>query len=207
MDPQWLEWVKRLQATAQNGLQYAQSPFDRERFMAVQQVAAEILASHTSLSPARIQELMDSETGYATPKVDVRGVVFKDNELLMVREKFDGRWTVPGGWADPSETPSRAVVREIREEAGFETRAVKVLAVYDRSRQGNVPPYPFHVYKLFFRCELLGGEATTSIETEEVSFFAEDRIPSDLSIPRVNAAQIARFFEHLRHPDWPTEFD
>ena len=207
MDPQWLEWVKRLQATAQNGLQYAQSPFDRERFVAVQRVAAEILASHTSLSPARIQELMDSETGYATPKVDVRGVVFKDNELLMVREKFDGRWTVPGGWADPSETPSRAVVREIREEAGFETRAVKVLAVYDRSRQGNVPPYPFHVYKLFFRCELLGGEATTSIETEEVSFFAEDRIPSDLSIPRVNAAQIARFFEHLRHPDWPTEFD
>lgn len=207
MDPKWLEWAKRLQATAQNGLQYAQSPFDRERFEAVQNIAAEILAAHTALEPARIHELMDSETGYATPKVDVRGVVFKDNALLMVREKFDGRWTVPGGWADVSETPSEAVVREIREEAGFETRVTKILAVYDRSRQGNVPPYPFHVYKLFFQCELLGGKATTSIETEEVGFFAEDKIPSDLSIPRVNAKQIARFFEHLRHPDWPTDFD
>lgn len=207
MDPKWLEWAKRLQATAQNGLQYAQSPFDRERFEAVQNIAAEILAAHTALEPARIHELMDSETGYATPKVDVRGVVFKDNALLMVREKFDGRWTVPGGWADVSETPSEAVVREIREEAGFETRATKILAVYDRSRQGNVPPYPFHVYKLFFQCELLGGKATTSIETEEVGFFAEDKIPSDLSIPRVNSKQIARFFEHLRHSDWPTDFD
>ena len=207
MDPKWLEWAKRLQATAQNGLQYAQSPFDRERFQAVQSIAAEILTSHTTLEPVRVHEIMDSETGYATPKVDVRGVVFKDHELLMVREKFDGRWTVPGGWADVSETPSQAVVREIREEAGFETRVTKVLAVYDRSRQGHVPPYPFHVYKLFFQCELLGGKATTSIETEEVRFFAENEIPSDLSIPRVNATQIARIFEHLRHPDWPTEFD
>ena len=107
MDPKWLEWAKRLQATAQNGLQYAQSPFDRERFQLVQSIAAEILTSHTTLEPVRVHEIMDSETGYATPKVDVRGVVFKDHELLMVREKFDGRWTVPGGWADVSETPSQ----------------------------------------------------------------------------------------------------
>ena len=207
MDPKWLEWAKRLQATAQNGLQYAQSPFDRERFEAVRDIAAEIMAAHTALEPARIHELMDSETGYATPKVDVRGVVFKDDTILMVREKFDGRWTVPGGWADVSETPSEAVVREIREEAGFETRATKILAVYDRSRQGHVPPYPFHVYKLFFQCELLGGKATTSIETEEVRFFSEGHIPAELSIPRVNAKQIARFFEHRCHPDWPTDFD
>jgi ADP-ribose pyrophosphatase YjhB (NUDIX family) len=146
------------------------------------------------------------QAGYATPKVDVRGVVFRDDQILLVREAQDGLWTLPGGWADPNESPSESVTREIFEEAGFITRAVKLLAVFDRAKHAHSPPYAFHVYKLLVRCEIESGEARPSLETLEAAFFAEDRIPG-LSIARITPAQIARCFEHLRHPGWPADFD
>ncbi len=175
--------------------------------MQVREVAAEMMAAGFDAPMARIQELLAGENGYATPKVDTRGVVFREGKLLLVRELADGgRWTLPGGWADVNDTPSAAVEREIFEEAGFITRAEKLLAVYDRSKHDHEPPYPFHIYKLFFRCAIIGGEATTSMETGEVAFFGPDEIP-ELSGSRVTAGQIARCFAHLHQPDWPTDFD
>jgi ADP-ribose pyrophosphatase YjhB (NUDIX family) len=150
--------------------------------------------------------LFAAQSGYATPKVDVRGVVFREGKILMVREAQDGLWTLPGGWADPNEPPSESVTREIFEEAGFMTRAVKLLAVFDREKHAHSPPYAFHIYKLFIRCEIESGEARPSIETLEAGFFPEDGIP-ELSVARVTAGQIARCFEHLRHPEWPADFD
>jgi ADP-ribose pyrophosphatase YjhB (NUDIX family) len=144
--------------------------------------------------------------GHATPKVDVRGVVFRDEAILLVRERADGRWSLPGGWADVYDSPSEATVREIWEESGYRTRAVKLLALYDRTKQGHTP-MPFHAYKVIFQCEITGGEPQGgSVETDGVGFFREGELP-ELSISRVTAAQIARFFEHLRHPEWPADFD
>jgi ADP-ribose pyrophosphatase YjhB (NUDIX family) len=164
-----------------------------------------MLAEHTGMDPVRSLGLFAGESGYPTPKVDVRGVVFRDDRLLLVREREDGLWTLPGGWADVGESPREAVEKEIREETGYHTRAVKLLAVWDRDRHG-APPLPWYVYKLAIRCELIGGMAADSIETEAAEFFAEDQIPP-LSRGRVTPAQIARIFEHHRHPEWPTEFD
>ena len=145
------------------------------------------------------------QAGYATPKVDVRGVVFRDEKILLVKERRDGRWTLPGGWADVNDSPGEATVREVYEESGYSTRAIKLLACYDRHKHGH-PPFAFHIYKLFFQCELLGGKPTNSIETEDVGWFSENEIPP-LSLPRVTPEQIARFFEHHNHPNWPTDFD
>jgi ADP-ribose pyrophosphatase YjhB (NUDIX family) len=206
MEPHWLRWAKALQATAQNGLTYAENHFDRERYEAVRQVAAEIMAAHSGVDAAVVADLFKGQTGYATPKVDVRGVVFRENQILLVRERDDGRWTLPGGWADVNESPREAVVREIREESGFETTAVKLLAVFDRSRHPHELDFPFHVYKLVVLCELTGGAPTTSFETTDVGFFAEEELP-ELSVSRVTAGQIARAFEHRRQPDLPTDFD
>ena len=206
-EPQWVIWGRRLAAVAQNGLTYAENHYDLERYMQVREVATEMMAAGFQAPAARIQALLAGENGYATPKVDTRGVVFREGKLLLVRELADGgRWTLPGGWADVNDTPSAAVEREIFEEAGFITRAEKLLAVYDRSKHGHEPPYPFHISKLFFRCIILGGEATTSVETGEVAFFGPDEIP-ELSSSRVTAGQIARCFAHLHQPDWPTDFD
>ena len=204
-DPQWLTWVKELQAIAQNGLTYGRDPYDQERYAALRQVAAEIAARYSEVPLPTVQGLFAQETGYATPKVDVRGAVFRKATILLVRERADGLWTLPGGWVDVNDPPSVAVEREIREESGYEARAVKLMAVYDRNLHHH-PPNPFHIYKLFFLCELQGGAPAHSTETDGVDFFQEDQLPP-LSTPRVTVAQIARAFAHYRHPTWPTDFD
>jgi ADP-ribose pyrophosphatase YjhB (NUDIX family) len=208
---QWLMWARKLQALAQSGLAYTKNPFEIERYQAVREVASEIMAAHTELPVERVRDLFLEEGGYATPKVDVRGVVFRAEPdtgregILLVRELRDGLWTLPGGWADVGDSPAEATVREVYEESGYHTRAIKLLACYDRNKHGH-PPYGFHIYKLFFECELLGGEATASAETADAAFFREDEIPS-LSLPRVTPEQLVRFFAHHRHPEWPTDFD
>ena len=211
MNPQWLTWVKELQAIAQTGLTYTNDPFDKERYAAVRTIAAQIAAYQTDQPLTTILALFTAQTGHTTPKVDVRGVVFQDTQILLVRERSDGRWTLPGGWADINESPSVAVTREVQEEASYATRAVKLLALYDRDKHDH-PPHPFHIYKLFFRCDLLNAAPSTHAATDEnieidgVDFFAPDALPP-LSTGRVTAKQIARFFEHAANPTWPTDFD
>lgn len=215
MQPKWLDWAQRLQAIAQTGLNYEPHIFDRERYEAVLGIAAEMMAAHTGADIEKVMGLFTAQDGHATPKVDVRGVVFRDNAILMVRENLDGgRWTLPGGWADINESAAEATVREIYEESGYRTRAVKLLALYDRNR--HHPPSVFHAYKVMIQCELIGDapeddhaaqESASFRETGEATFFREDQLPEDLSIGRITRPQILRFFEHYRNPDLPTDFD
>jgi ADP-ribose pyrophosphatase YjhB (NUDIX family) len=217
MQPNWLDWAQRLQAIAQTGIHYDPPPFDRERYEAVREVAAEIIAAHNGGDMAAVRALFEMQTGHATPKVDVRGVIFRHDALLLVREYLDGgRWTVPGGWVDVTEAPREAVEREVYEETGYRVQAVKLLAVFDRRLHGH-PPALFHAYKLFIRCELLADQpdaayaaegSASYAETGEARFFRQADIPYDeLSTGRITASQISRFFEHLRQPDLPTDFD
>ena len=206
MEPKWLGWAKSLQAIAQNGLTYALNEFDIERYNEIRNIAAEMMASNSEGDLEFIKDLFLNVEGYATPKVDVRGVVFKDDKILLVKEKSDGGWTLPGGWADPNETPSESVEREVFEESGFVVKSKKILAVYDRAKQGHTPPFPFHVFKIFFLCQLNGGTKTTSNETDDVDFFDENNLP-ELSKARVLKKQIERLFEFYRNPDLPADFD
>lgn len=206
MEPNWLRWAKQVAALAQNGLTFSDNPYDIERYEHLREIAAEMMAEGFDLDKKSVIDLLRREQGYATPKVDVRGAAFRDGKILLVREALDGGWTLPGGWADPCQSPSEAVVREIFEESGFEARVCKLAAVYDRSKHPHLPLIPFHIYKLFFLCEITGGHATESHETTGVGFFAEDAIP-DLSISRTLPFQIARMFDHLRDPALPTDFD
>jgi len=172
--------------------------------------AAGMVARHVpGLATAHIAALFDAEHGYATPKVDARGAVFDDQgRVLMVREIQDeGRWTLPGGWADVNQTPSECVLREIREESGFEAAIIKLALLHDRARQGHQPAGLFSIYKLFFVCRLTGGAARPSLETSEVRFFARDALPADLSLGRTLPHQLDRLFAHHAAPDLATEFD
>jgi ADP-ribose pyrophosphatase YjhB (NUDIX family) len=210
VETQRIEWAQRLQALAQSGLTFTKNPFEIERYEQVREIAAEMMAVHADVDADSILDLYADQAGYATPKIDVRGVLFRDAtdrapEILLVKERRDGLWTLPGGWADVNDSPGEATVREVYEESGYRARAIKLLACYDRNKHGH-PPFVFHIYKLFFQCELLGGTPTESIETAGVGFFREDEIPA-LSLPRVTPTQIERFFEHYCHPEWPTDFD
>lgn len=197
---------RKLQAIAQTGLTYAANDYDRERYEEVAELAAGLMAAHSGTPIATFRHLFGMQDGYATPKVDVRAAAFRDGKILLVRESSDGAWTLPGGWADVNDTPSGAVERETLEETGLEVKALKLAAVYDRARHPHEPPFPFHVYKLFFVCELLGGNPKTSNEILAVDFFAADSLPA-LSASRIVRSQVLRMFEHARESSLPTDFD
>ncbi len=207
MSAEWLGWVRRLQAIAQSGLTYAKDPYDVERYEQVRRIAAEIAASHSERTADHIDALFSAEAGYATPKLDIRAVVLDEEErVLLVREREDGLWTLPGGWVDVGESPRESVEREVEEESGYEVRAVSLLAVWDRDKHPH-PPIPFHVYKLYFQCELLGGDPlAASTETEGVGFFSKDALP-ELSLGRVTPQQIGRLIELATDSEGSAAFD
>ncbi len=204
-EPAWVDWARRLQAIAQNGLEFATDDFDRLRYEQVRTIAAEMAAAGSAQPLDHVLDLFGRDDGYATPKVDVRGAVFREGRVLLVRES--GLWTLPGGWADVEDTPARAVEREVREEAGYEVRATRLLMCLDRTRHPHVPPRPWRIYKLFFGCELVSGErAPLGVETDAAEFFAPGELPQ-LDLGRVTPGQIARLFEHEASPGLPPDFD
>ena len=204
-EPAWLALGRELRSIAQIGLTFCRDPFDRQRYERIHELAAAVIAQGSGRSDPALIDYMRHDTGYATPKVDVRGAAFVEGRVLLVREVSDGAWTLPGGWADVNESPAASVVREVFEESGFEARAVKLAAVYD-FRKRNRPHHLNSIYKLFFICEITGGSAASSIETSEVGFFARDALPA-LSTGRTTAEQIRRMFQHAAEPELPTDFD
>jgi ADP-ribose pyrophosphatase YjhB (NUDIX family) len=204
--PPWLGWARRLQAIAQSGLTYCKDKFDIQRYHEIHEIAAELMASGTSQTDsAALADIFAQQSGYATPKIDVRVAAFQNDRILLVHEVEDGCWTLPGGWADVGEAPAVAAAREAREESGYEVRISKLAALFDRDLHGH-PPYAFHSYKLFFLADVIGGAPQKSNETDDAQFFAEDQLPP-LSLTRVTPSQIAHLFEHFRRPELPTSFD
>jgi ADP-ribose pyrophosphatase YjhB (NUDIX family) len=204
MTSNWVNWVRRLQSIAQNGRNYCKNQFDLQRYRQIEDVAAEIGATYSDGELQTIQGMFRQEAGPATPKIDVRAAVFSENKILLVKERGDG-WTMPGGWVDPGESPSEAAVRETKEESGYDVSAVRLMAIYDREKQGH-PPCPFHVYKVIFLCNLVGGSAKPSLETEAARFFREGELPA-LSESRVLLTQIKRAFSFAGDPNLPADFD
>jgi len=198
----------RLAALAQDGLAYATDGYNQDRYRQVARLAAELLAAVSRTPADELALELGRDSGYATPKIDVRGVIFDDRErVLLMQEKTDGRWSLPGGWADPGDSPSAAVTREILEETGYHSSAVKLIACWDRELQNNPPPMPVHVYKLFFLCRRDGRtQPPAALETLDVGWFGVDALPP-LSLGRVNHRQVERALAHHRDPLLPAEFD
>jgi ADP-ribose pyrophosphatase YjhB (NUDIX family) len=204
-DTRVLTWARKVQAIAQNGLLFSQDSFDRERYTQLKELADSILAAELDIPLGQARSLWDKEDGYATPKVDVRGGVFDGDKVLLVRERSDGRWTLPGGWVDVNDAPSEAVAREIYEESGYLAKATKLAMLVDRNKHPH-PPGVHHIYKLFFLCERTGGAARISNETDGVDFFPVRSLP-ELSTGRTLSSQIERLYEHQLNRALPTDFD
>jgi ADP-ribose pyrophosphatase YjhB (NUDIX family) len=204
-NPRWLDWAREIQALAQTGLTFTKSPYDRASFERLSAIAAEILAQHSQLEAETVKRVFSLEPGYATPKVDVRAAVVRDGRILLVREKADGKWAMPGGWADVGDRPSETAERETFEESGFTVRATKLIAALDANRGEQVSAF-FHAVKLIFLCDLLGGEARGSMETLEVDFFDFDDLPP-LSMQRTNQRHLEEVRAHLRDPLRVAAFD
>jgi len=201
---QWFKWITELQAAAQSGLTYCTNEFDIERYIKIREIAAQMAAECSSNTFEVINDLFSLDKGYATPKLDIRGVILKDKKLLLVRGRADGLWSLPGGWADVNESPSEAIAREVKEESGYEARVLRLLSLWDKLKHDHPLQWP-HTYKCFFHCELTGGEARENLEVSEIDFFGLDHLPP-LSTPRITEKQLLRLYE-LVHNSELTEFD
>ncbi len=207
--PNWLRWARKIDAIAQAGLTFCENDFDRERYAQLRALAGEILAAQTGAAPVVVNGWFAAQPGYATPKVDVRAACFREGKLLLARERSDGRWCLPGGWADVGDAPSASAEREVLEETGYLARARALIGVFDANRnhdEGKPLSY-HHGYKLVFWCELTGGQAAeANHEILGSGFFARDELPP-LSEARTNRTQIAACFAHLDDPSVPAKFD
>lgn len=202
---EWLQWAVELQALAQAGLAYSKDEFDRERFRRVRGIAAEMMSARSGLSLDVVEGLFCNESGYQTPKLDCRAAVFDEGRILLVQEKSDGLWALPGGWVDVNESIRSNLVKEVKEEAGMDVEPLRLIALHDRNRH-NTPPFAYGVCKVFALCRLLGGEFMPNTEISGCGFFEKDRLPP-LSQTRNTYEQIALCFRAHADMDMPVEFD
>ncbi len=202
--PEWLEWAKELQFIAQAGLTYSKDAFDIERFERIREISAEIVSRQTGLPLEKVKDLFCNEEGFQTPKLDTRAAIFKDNKILLVKEK-NGTWSLPGGWVDVNQTIKSNTIKEVKEEAGLDVEATRIIAVQDRNLH-NLPPYAYNVCKVFVLCEAQGGDFQPNIETIESGYFSLDEIPP-LAEEKNNKEQIEMCFAAYRDKDWEVQFD
>lgn len=198
MNPQWLNWAQRIQALSQAGLTYSKDVFDIERYEELKEISTEIIAAYTDVSEDRLASIFSREEGYQTPKVDVRGAVFDDGKILLVKERIDGKWALPGGFCETGLSASENIVKEIKEESGYDVEYERLLALLDKQKHTH-PPDLFHFYKIFIQCRLTGGRAKESVETSEVRFFPKDSLP-ELSTGRNTKEQVELLFNLTADP-------
>jgi 8-oxo-dGTP pyrophosphatase MutT (NUDIX family) len=203
--PRWLAWAREIQALSQTGLTYSENDFDTQRYQRLSEIAAEMVSSYTHLEKQSLLENLQLQPGYATPKIDVRGAAIRDGRVLLVQERVDERWCMPGGWADVGDLPSETVQREVWEESGFHVLARKVVGIYDANRDG-VPLNFYHAYKIVFLCEITEGHARPSHETLDVGFFDFGELPP-LSSNRTSERHLAEVLAHVRDPARAVAFD
>jgi ADP-ribose pyrophosphatase YjhB (NUDIX family) len=200
----WIAWAREIFSMSQAGITYSQNEFDIERYKRLQEISAEMIESQSELSKESVLKSFSMQAGYATPKIDVRGAVIRDNKILMIQERMDGRWAMPGGWADLGNAPASVAEREVWEESGYEVKAKKVIAVLDANR---IEPMEFyHAFKIIFLCKLTGGEPRISHETLAVDFFDLNNLPP-LSLFRTNESMLQEVFAHIQDPNRRTAFD
>ncbi len=205
MNYPWLEISQELQSIAQAGLTFCENKYDIERYQQLMKMSQRIIADFTDIPYEKVENVFKMEEGYLTPKVDVRGVVVRDNKVLMVKETIDGRWSMPGGWADVGFTPKEIAEKEVWEESGLKVKAGRLLAVLDKKCHSH-PPDINYVYKIFIHCEETGGKLAAGMETSEVGFFDLNELPP-LSTPRNTVEQIKLVCEKIWDNDSSVEID
>lgn len=204
--PKWLEWAKEIQFIAQAGIEYSPDPFDRERFVRLREMAAEMLAAMTELPLEKVHDLFCNETGFQTPKLDSRAAIIREGKILLVQER-DGLWAMPGGWVDVDQTISTNLVKETREEAGLAVKVGRLVALHEYSRRNCRRPFPYNIIKAFVLCEPIGEPLLeANPETSAVQWFAPDELPP-LHIGKQTAGQVAMCFAAYADAHWVPEVD
>ena len=201
----WLKWAIEIQSLAQSGLAYTTNVYDIERYERLREISAEMIEEKSNINLEKVKDLFCNETGYQTPKIDTRAAIFKDNKILLVHEN-NGTWSLPGGWCDVLESVKSNTIKEVKEEAGLDIKATKIIAVQDRNKH-NRPIYAYGICKIFVMCEIIGGEFKENIETTEMKYFALDELPKNFANEKCTKEQVKMCFEARDDEDWRVQFD
>lgn len=168
--------ISEIHAIAQTGLTYTNDAYDKERYLRLLDIAADMTASAANIGSEAVKAIFEIDKGYATPKLDVRAFILKDGEIVLVKERQKNLWTLPGGWVDVGESPADAVIREVKEESGYDVKVVRLLALWDKLKHDHPLQWP-HVIKCFFLCDIKGGEPIENLEIAEIGTFKLDNLP------------------------------
>lgn len=205
MNTKWLEWASEIQSIAQAGLTFSENQYDIDRYKKLRNIAVSIVNEYTNVPDDKLLTLFAGETGYQTPKVDIRSAVFRGNAILMAREKIDGKWSLPGGWADVNSSVSESAIRECYEEAGAIVKPRRIIAIHTANRQNDFI-YPYTIYKIFVECDLIEWKFEENMETWCADFFTIDKLP-ELSVERNNLKQVEMCFSAKGREPFETIFD
>lgn len=205
MNAKWLEWASEIQSIAQAGLTFSENQYDIDRYKKLRNIAVSIVNEYTNIPDDKLLTLFAGETGYQTPKVDIRSAVFRGNAILMAREKIDGKWSLPGGWADVNSSVSESAIRECFEEAGAVVKPRRIIAIHTANRQNDFI-YPYTIYKIFVECDLMEWKFEENMETLCADFFTLDKLP-ELSVERNNLNQVKMCFAAKDRNPFETVFD
>jgi len=200
----WLSWAIELQSLAQAGLAYGKDVYDIERFERIREISAEMVSYMSEIPVEKVKDLFCSEHGYQTPKLDTRAAIFQDDKILLVQEN-NGKWSLPGGWCDVNLSVGENTLKEVKEEAGLDVAADRVVAIQDRAKH-NLPEYAYGICKVFIQCTVIGGQFEENSETTGFDYFSEDDLP-ELATEKNNEEQIRMCFAAYRSSDWVTVFD
>ena len=200
-----IKWAMEIQSLAQAGLAYTNNIYDIERYERLREISAEIIEEKSNINLEKVKDLFCNETGYQTPKIDTRAVIFKDDKILLTHEN-NGTWSLPGGWCDVLESVGSNTIKEVKEETGLDVENIKIISVQDRNKH-NKPIYAYGVCKIFVQCNIIGGEFIENIETTEIKYFSLDEIPNNLAEEKTNREQIEMCFEAYKNVNWQTQFD
>lgn len=201
----WLKWAIEIQSLAQAGLTYTDNVYDIERYEKLREISAQMIEQKSNINLEKVKDLFCNETGYQTPKIDTRAVIFKEDKILLTHEN-NGTWTLPGGWCDVLESVGSNTIKEVKEETGLDIENVKIISVQDRNKH-NKPIYAYGVCKIFVLCNVIGGEFIKNIETTEIKYFSLEEIPNNLAEEKTNREQIEMCFEAYKNKNWQTQFD
>jgi ADP-ribose pyrophosphatase YjhB (NUDIX family) len=207
LEPQWIHWAREIRAIAQTGLYFTsdENPninnriFDQKRYARLLELSADIIANHGDIHKDSLLNSFAMESGYITPKVDVRAAIFEGDEILLVQDSAERSWSMPGGWADINVSPSKMVEREVLEESGIVSKTIKIIGLYEANHDRD-PVSVFHAYKIVFLCERTGGDLRGSEETSAVRYFPMKELP-EMKGPRSNLEQVMEAYQHHLDPD------
>lgn len=171
-----LPLLDELRILAQNGLEYADDPYDEERYERILELVAEYYGEVSGLPESAVRPRFQRRVGHVTPNVGARAAVVDDRgRILVMKRAGDGTWGLPGGFSDPGETPAETAIREATEETGLDVEPVELVTFqYREADEDNPHGFVGAVYL----CRVAGGTLAGSHESESLAYRRVDRVPA-----------------------------